>query len=272
MKDIKNDVSKKGIELNGPKAPYEGDHNVMETISNGIQIHLKQLIELSMTTARRRNDFSTYVVFDQLKRILKDNGDHPSSALKDGFTLAWDEDYNTDLQYQEEIAKQKLEKKFLEDENTMKREMLNYDIERSKLSIYKRKQGEETPWWLREKSCEDNGLLKWEELAIVHAHDRVANKYKLGLYKRGKVTDNPDNYFAPSESTYSLNDNDIVKPIQSNTRCPLHGVKNLTCPLIITVNDLLKNIQQFKKERKIVNSYKMEVEAMLKFGLIPRPR
>ena len=136
MKDIKNDVSKKGIELNGPKAPYEGDHNVMETISNGIQLHLKQLIELSMTTARRRNDFSTYVVFDQLKRILKDNGDHPSSALKDGFTLAWDEDYNTDLQYQEEIAKQKLEKKFLEDEDTMKREMLN--IERSKLSIYKR--------------------------------------------------------------------------------------------------------------------------------------
>ena len=272
MKDIKTEIMKRGIDLKGPKTPFDDDNNVMATISNGVQMHLKNIIDLSMTTARRRNDFSTYVVFDQIKRILKDNDGYPTPALKEGFCLGFDNDYYSNLQYQEDVAKNIIEKKKADDENIMRREMLNYDIERSKLSIYKRKHGDDIPWWIRERACEENGTLKWEELAVVHGHDRIASKYRLGSYKKGKLSSNDiDSYFFPS--TVSFNDTEattIPMPTQSNTKCPLHGTKSLTSPLPISVNDVHKNINQFKKDKRVMNANKMEVEALLKFGLIPR--
>jgi len=269
MKEIKNELLKKGIELNGPKTQYEDDKNVMETISNGIQVHLKQIIDLSTTSTRRRHDISTLVVFDQLKKQLKENDGNVTQDIKKGLTFAWDEDFNTELQYQELVAKKQIERKIHEDEITTRRAMLNYDIERSKLSQYKRKQGDDIPWWLKERSWEENGQLKWNDISIVQSHDKIAHKYKLGYYKKGKTDDDIEKRFQ-NDSIHTFNNEDIVKPQQSNSRCPLHGSR-VTFPLVITTNDVLKNIQQYKKEKKIVNSNKIEVETMLKFGLIPRP-
>jgi len=128
--------------------------NALQALSNGLQVHLKNIIEAAVKLKKVKENSTSLGCYDHLSRMIIEYG-HGNSVYENKFNIAmkWGPNVQNILKVEDEAAKKLLITYNLELESRLCEKMLAFDEEKNRPSN-KRKLGQNDaeliPWWVVE--------------------------------------------------------------------------------------------------------------------------
>jgi hypothetical protein len=123
-------------------------------ISNGLQLHLKNLLEASVKVSRCRTNKASFNSYDGLAKMVVDHGKgYPLSENQSNIAMKWAPDAHAALLTEEAEARKLVSAANLAEEEALVADMTVYDEERMRMSssAAKRKmQDADIPWWQKD--------------------------------------------------------------------------------------------------------------------------
>jgi arsenate reductase-like glutaredoxin family protein len=211
---VGNDMIEKGLISTSGGAPKRLDITLeaRKLISEGIQSHLKTLLESVLDTSRKRLNRSAIGNYNEQWQRLRQNEGHITDHHLQNVGLKWGPDVSSLLREEENKMKQIYKDYNDLDEEKLKDKMQKHDEERMK-GMGKRKVGisqqdNELHWWeidvrmiifsilqplfnfifvvFLQQSLEEEGVLSYEKIAEVWKKCDIAVKHELGASMKKK--------------------------------------------------------------------------------------
>jgi hypothetical protein len=140
--------------LTGSCADMRISTEACNVLSNGLQMHLKSLLEASVKVSRCRTNKASFNSYDGLAKMVVDHGKgYPLPENQFNIAMKWAPDAHTALLAEETEARRVVAASNAAEEEALAMDMAAYDEERLRISssAAKRKmQDVDTPWWQKD--------------------------------------------------------------------------------------------------------------------------